>query len=241
MDEVITHRGSDKNKVKSLADSALKNSENCRLKCWLLTKLLRVKVCHPFIHPWLSTKHEKNKYTSKYPDNFYDTIWPGNFSAKVIPLLHLSIPPFIILSPSIDRDSQFVSDKLVVYFLIPQASKSCWFHSRAASIRTNFPQIAPNNFACFIKTEFLCFVWLLPRLHLQRNQSNTFLFLSDFFWQFYNGLCRNLPRRYVLPLTVDEMTPPDHNLVTLPNYTATAKKTKQGEVGKTRKEFSPAT
>ncbi|CAN9513356.1 unnamed protein product [Ophioblennius macclurei] len=48
--------------------------------------------------------------------------------------------------------------------------------------------------------------------------------------KFYNSLCRNLPRRYVLPLTVDENTPLDQNLVTLPNYTATAKQTKQGEV-----------
>uniref|UniRef100_A0A672JKU7 Beta,beta-carotene 9',10'-oxygenase-like n=1 Tax=Salarias fasciatus TaxID=181472 RepID=A0A672JKU7_SALFA len=47
---------------------------------------------------------------------------------------------------------------------------------------------------------------------------------------FYNSLCRTLPRRYVLPLTVDEDTPLDQNLVTLPNCTATAKQTKPGEV-----------
>jgi len=44
-------------------------------------------------------------------------------------------------------------------------------------------------------------------------------------------MCRNLPRRYVLPLTVDEETPLDQNLVLLDNYTATARKTKPGEVG----------
>uniref|UniRef100_A0A8C3GAF1 Beta-carotene 15, 15-dioxygenase 2, like n=1 Tax=Cyclopterus lumpus TaxID=8103 RepID=A0A8C3GAF1_CYCLU len=55
--------------------------------------------------------------------------------------------------------------------------------------------------------------------------------LSDFVWQFYNSMCRNLPRRYVLPLTVDEETPLDQNLVSLQNYKATAKKTKPGEVG----------
>ncbi|KAF3850718.1 hypothetical protein F7725_012490 [Dissostichus mawsoni] len=40
--------------------------------------------------------------------------------------------------------------------------------------------------------------------------------------KFYNSLCRNLPRRYVLPLTVDKETPMDQNLVT--GYKATAKK-----------------
>lgn len=48
--------------------------------------------------------------------------------------------------------------------------------------------------------------------------------------KFYNSLCRNLPRRYVLPLNVDEKTPLNQNLVTVPGYTATAKKTKPGEV-----------
>lgn len=57
------------------------------------------------------------------------------------------------------------------------------------------------------------------------------LCLSDFLWQFYNSLCRNLPRRYVLPLTVDEQTPLNQNLVTLNNYKATAKLTKPEEVG----------
>lgn len=53
----------------------------------------------------------------------------------------------------------------------------------------------------------------------------------NFFWQFYNSLCRNLPRRYVLPLDVDEQTPLDQNLIKLENCKATAKKTKPGEVG----------
>lgn len=44
-------------------------------------------------------------------------------------------------------------------------------------------------------------------------------------------MCRNLPRRYVLPLTVDEQTPLDQNLVTLHNYKATAETRKPGEVG----------
>uniref|UniRef100_A0A8C3ASQ3 Beta-carotene 15, 15-dioxygenase 2, like n=1 Tax=Cyclopterus lumpus TaxID=8103 RepID=A0A8C3ASQ3_CYCLU len=61
--------------------------------------------------------------------------------------------------------------------------------------------------------------------------------LSDFVWQFYNSMCRNLPRRYVLPLTVDEETPLDQNLVSLQNYKATAKKTKPGEVYMTHEEL----
>lgn len=65
----------------------------------------------------------------------------------------------------------------------------------------------------------------------QKNHTHTFSHLSDFLCQFYNALCRNLPRRYVLPLTVDEQTPLDRNLVNLGNYKATAKKTKPGEVG----------
>ncbi|XP_041855949.1 beta-carotene 15, 15-dioxygenase 2, like [Melanotaenia boesemani] len=48
--------------------------------------------------------------------------------------------------------------------------------------------------------------------------------------KFYNSLCINLPRRYVLPLDVDEQTPLDKNLVTLHNCKATAMKTKPGEV-----------
>nr|XP_043883043.1 beta-carotene 15, 15-dioxygenase 2, like isoform X1 [Solea senegalensis] len=55
--------------------------------------------------------------------------------------------------------------------------------------------------------------------------------------KFYNAMCRNLPRRYILPLTVDEKTPADQNLVTLPNCTATAKKTKPGEVLMTHEEL----
>uniref|UniRef100_A0A671Y0B8 Beta-carotene 15, 15-dioxygenase 2, like n=1 Tax=Sparus aurata TaxID=8175 RepID=A0A671Y0B8_SPAAU len=48
--------------------------------------------------------------------------------------------------------------------------------------------------------------------------------------KFYNSLCRNLPRRYVLPLTVDQKTPLDQNLVTLNSFKATATMTKPGEV-----------
>ncbi|XP_056275598.1 beta-carotene 15, 15-dioxygenase 2, like [Pseudoliparis swirei] len=55
--------------------------------------------------------------------------------------------------------------------------------------------------------------------------------------KFYNSMCRNLPRRYVLPLTVDEETPLDQNLVLLDNYTATARKTKPGEVYMTHEEL----
>ncbi|XP_068594895.1 beta-carotene 15, 15-dioxygenase 2, like [Brachionichthys hirsutus] len=55
--------------------------------------------------------------------------------------------------------------------------------------------------------------------------------------EFYNSLCRNLPRRYVLPLTVDEQTPLDQNLVTLRNYKATAKQTKPGEVYMTHEDL----
>ncbi|XP_022056553.2 beta-carotene 15, 15-dioxygenase 2, like isoform X2 [Acanthochromis polyacanthus] len=55
--------------------------------------------------------------------------------------------------------------------------------------------------------------------------------------KFYNSLCRNLPRRYVLPLSVDEETPLDQNLVTPPNYKATAKKTNPGEVYMTHEEL----
>ncbi|KAF0033398.1 hypothetical protein F2P81_013464 [Scophthalmus maximus] len=55
--------------------------------------------------------------------------------------------------------------------------------------------------------------------------------------KFYNSLCRNFPRRYVLPLNVDEKTPLDQNLVTLHNYKASAKKTKPGEVYMTHEEL----
>ncbi|CAG5921502.1 unnamed protein product [Menidia menidia] len=55
--------------------------------------------------------------------------------------------------------------------------------------------------------------------------------------KFYNSLCRNLPRRYVLPLNVDEQTPLDQNLVTLHHCKATAKKTKPGEVYMTHEEL----
>lgn len=64
----------------------------------------------------------------------------------------------------------------------------------------------------------------------QRSPSHSFSYLPDFFWQFYNSLCRNLPRRYVLPLTVDQKTPLDQNLVTLNSFKATATMTKPGEV-----------
>ncbi|XP_034025908.1 beta-carotene 15, 15-dioxygenase 2, like [Thalassophryne amazonica] len=55
--------------------------------------------------------------------------------------------------------------------------------------------------------------------------------------KFYNSLCRNLPRRYVLPLTVDEHTPLDQNLVTLCNCKATAKQSKPREVYLTHEEL----
>ncbi|XP_017272617.1 beta-carotene 15, 15-dioxygenase 2, like [Kryptolebias marmoratus] len=55
--------------------------------------------------------------------------------------------------------------------------------------------------------------------------------------KFYNLLCRNLPRRYVLPLDVDEQTPLDQNLVTLENCKATATKTKPAEVYMTHEEL----
>ncbi|XP_078808973.1 beta-carotene 15, 15-dioxygenase 2, like isoform X3 [Oryzias latipes] len=48
--------------------------------------------------------------------------------------------------------------------------------------------------------------------------------------EFYNSLCRNLPRRYVLPLNVDENTPLDENLITLHDCKATAMKTNPEEV-----------
>ncbi|KAI4900050.1 hypothetical protein NFI96_028263, partial [Prochilodus magdalenae] len=46
--------------------------------------------------------------------------------------------------------------------------------------------------------------------------------------KFYNSLCTNLPRRYVLPLEVKEEEPNDQNLINLPNTTATAMKTSTG-------------
>ncbi|XP_067262136.1 beta-carotene 15, 15-dioxygenase 2, like [Chanodichthys erythropterus] len=46
--------------------------------------------------------------------------------------------------------------------------------------------------------------------------------------KFFNSLCTNLPRRYVLPLDVKEEEPNDHNLINLPYTTATAVKTKTG-------------
>ncbi|KAJ0019421.1 hypothetical protein NQD34_006990 [Periophthalmus magnuspinnatus] len=55
--------------------------------------------------------------------------------------------------------------------------------------------------------------------------------------KFYNSLCRNLPRRYVLPLNVDEQAPLDQNLVNLSSYTATAVKTKSNEVFLTHEEL----
>ncbi len=47
-------------------------------------------------------------------------------------------------------------------------------------------------------------------------------------FQFFNSLCTNLPRRYVLPLDVKEDEPNDHNLINLPYTTATAVKTITG-------------
>ncbi|KAM6965078.1 beta-carotene 15, 15-dioxygenase 2, like [Aplochiton taeniatus] len=55
--------------------------------------------------------------------------------------------------------------------------------------------------------------------------------------KFYNALCRNLPRRYVIPLTVDNDSPCDQNLVTLGNCKATAVKTKPGEILCTHEEL----
>uniref|UniRef100_A0A8C7ZZC1 Beta-carotene 15, 15-dioxygenase 2, like n=1 Tax=Oryzias sinensis TaxID=183150 RepID=A0A8C7ZZC1_9TELE len=55
--------------------------------------------------------------------------------------------------------------------------------------------------------------------------------------EFYNSLCRNLPRRYVLPLNVDENTPLDENLITLHDCKATAMKTNPEEVYMTHEEL----
>lgn len=46
--------------------------------------------------------------------------------------------------------------------------------------------------------------------------------------KFFNSLCTNLPRRYVLPLDVKEDETNDHNLINLPYTTATAVKTITG-------------
>lgn len=85
--------------------------------------------------------------------------------------------------------------------------------------------------------QYFVSVWvrLFPRLHrtLYSKEPHRQCFHHDFFWQFYNSLCRNLPRRYVLPLTVDEQTPLDQNLITLHDCKATARKTQRGEVGST--------
>lgn len=78
-----------------------------------------------------------------------------------------------------------------------------------------------------------CISPLSQRLHTQMVS-----FFCCLLWcQFYNSLCRNLPRRYVLPLMVDEHTPQDQNLVTLLNYKATAKMTKPREVGLNRMHY----
>ncbi|XP_029685868.1 beta,beta-carotene 9',10'-oxygenase-like [Takifugu rubripes] len=58
--------------------------------------------------------------------------------------------------------------------------------------------------------------------------------------KFYNSLCRNLPRRYVLPLNVDRQAPLDENLVTLHHCKATAKMIKPGEVYMTHEELHDA-
>ncbi|KAM8866062.1 beta-carotene 15, 15-dioxygenase 2, like [Synchiropus picturatus] len=55
--------------------------------------------------------------------------------------------------------------------------------------------------------------------------------------EFYNSLCRNLPRRYVLPLTIDDQTPLDQNLVYLEECKATARKTRTGEIFMTHEEL----
>lgn len=90
----------------------------------------------------------------------------------------------------------------------------------------------------FILTD-LTLVYLLLSVDLwgiippvsQSSPTHSFQCLSEFFWQFYNSLCRNLPRRYVLPLNVDKQAALDQNLVTLHNCKATAKMTNPGEVG----------
>lgn len=46
--------------------------------------------------------------------------------------------------------------------------------------------------------------------------------------KFFNSLCTNLPRRYVLPLNVKEDEPNDQNLINLPYTTARAVKTQTG-------------
>ncbi|XP_048098900.1 beta-carotene 15, 15-dioxygenase 2, like isoform X2 [Alosa alosa] len=48
--------------------------------------------------------------------------------------------------------------------------------------------------------------------------------------KFYNGLCTNLPRRYVLPLDVNDQTPVNENMVTLPFCTAKAVKMADGRI-----------
>lgn len=94
----------------------------------------------------------------------------------------------------------------------------------------------------FVSVIVSVWVWLFLKLHCtfqsKEPRNHSFSCRSDFFWQFYNSLCRNLPRRYVLPLTLDEQTPLDQNLVTLHNYKATAKKTKPGEVGWNRIQYA---
>lgn len=80
---------------------------------------------------------------------------------------------------------------------------------------------------------------IAPFIQTQIVGSLFFSYPSDFFWQFYNSLCRNLPRRYALPLSVDEQTPADENLITLHNCKATARMTKPGEVGVNSMSFLP--
>ncbi|KAJ3603431.1 hypothetical protein NHX12_028177 [Muraenolepis orangiensis] len=55
--------------------------------------------------------------------------------------------------------------------------------------------------------------------------------------KFYNSMCRNLPRRYVIPLTVDKNAPGDQNLVNLSYCKATATQTRPGEVYLTYEEL----
>merc|ERR1719184_295003 len=55
--------------------------------------------------------------------------------------------------------------------------------------------------------------------------------------KFYNALCRNLPRRYALPLNVDSATPLNENLIKLPYLKAKAVMTKPGEVFLTHEEL----
>lgn len=51
------------------------------------------------------------------------------------------------------------------------------------------------------------------------------------FHQVYNTLCRVFPRRFILPLSVNEDTPYDCNLNNRPDSTATSMRTAKDKVG----------